>query len=711
MHYFLSLLFFFLACCSRPLLSQNVLEMGYSKNNSYRTTSHLSRKKHFTFKKIQIEEGKNAIRNVSPLLYHNFKGERILIFFTYSFIISYNLNLKKILWKQPFKHTPGIEGNPNYSAPLIDLKYKKIYFITTDWNKEQKEKGRQVKMIHRIFQIDIDGKNIKSFPIDIYSLFPHKKESLRRAMEERISCKTAISKSRKGKNEFLYLGCGIGFAPEQSFLYGNNRGMSGLVMAFKLDAGGNILGQKIPFHVFETSRQTSTNHHGYDSGVYQLGGKFPVLSDNSILVATGNGPVDFEEKNFGCSVLKLNENLRLITNKDGTISAFTLFDQPSGECWLRNDEYSSHTIGFDYLGKSPIAAIASKHGLVTFFNPLEFNSKSVKKIIFRSTDRIESSYGSSPIWKKDSQKLRFYFSFNQELINVDTTLVRKDQLSQYSLKNGLIEKMCYGYILREKGLENISLYFSGLKKHDYAVGVTSSLLVNELTSRFSKFFSEESQMFERNSSLFYRKIDDLGSLIHRTEQASPFLATVSEFSDYTLWKKDVSFYKEKQIPDSNNSNWGFFKHRGDSSVCHTSLPENIVSLYQIKIHRKKPFLASHRMDGSFVVAVDVDADLNISKAWTYVLPIDKQLAKTHSVLSTNSKGEHPILVLLLEDRSQHKANSTVFFINGENGTKRGELPLVGLAHYTMSLLFDEYFFIATNEGLNSYLIEEKISLP
>ena len=686
--------------CTTKYFSPDILEMGHSKNNSYRSISHLSDGKSFSLEKILLPYNKK-IHNIlnGPLMYHNDKGDRILILLTNRSIISYNIDKRSISWE---KSIPN-DGNTSQSVPILNIKNKKIYFRTIHYKELSKKKTPKREITHYIVQIDLDGKNMKSFYIDIASLFP---EQLQISAKERISCKTALSLLQTEDSNLLYLGCGMGFVRTHNFLYGENQGLSGLVISFLLDDHGDIIPPS-PYRAFKTSKPTKSKNYGYDSGIYLLGGNFPILPDTSLLIGTGNGPVDFDKENFGCSVLNLDKNLNIVKNANETPKVFTLYDNVSGECWSRNDEYSSSTITYEELNGKIIAVAMGKHGNITFFDTQKMDQKNIYKITFRQKNN-RARYGNIPVWKTNNKKLRFYF-FVPPSFRTEATLLTKELLSQYRV----LKKNCYGFVSREEEGREVALYYSGDRRKDYIVVVEGTRAAKELNSSFSPLFGKTNyRAFAKNFIARYKKINTLGHLIPSKNQntfSSPELS--KEFS-FVPWMKDVQYSKYRSSKINNipisDTNQGFFKYKGQNTEeCPSLKQESLMPLYHTTIYPpEKLYPILEAPPEAFVIAVDIDQDFSVSTAWTYKLPFNRTFALSHAVLSTNVQNENPILIVATEDIATKGKKTSLVFIDGETGNKKEELNAIDgrISSYSMPVLFDEYLLVATSKGLLSYKI-------
>jgi len=602
----------------------------------------------------------------------SYAGVKVLLFSGEGTLTAWDLDRNEVLWEV-------FTGQRVSSTPAVSVKYGKIYALT---------RPKNLNHNFEFFQIDLDGTNPQVIEVDLSPIFEKRKLAERELWHDRIGCKTAIALVEDSHS--IYFSCSIATSPAPNKRYGKPQGLTGLVLKFDTDDRGNILSGKWS-EKFETSKfHPGKKYLGYDTGVYNLGSKPAVLKDGSLIVATGNGPVDLGMKNFGCSIVRLTENLE-------PLNAFTRFDDPSGECWYFNTEYASSAVGLARANKRVIGAVLSKDGVVTIFDPYKMNSKknAVKELKLGGSP----SYGQPASWETED-KVRFYFFLFRYLHGTpryDEFLLAQNDLPEYP-KSQIRE--CFGFIQASSpGSRSVKLYYSGSQRDDYVVAIGNTAIDKKITTRFAKPDTKE-----RPNSFSYmiptlvpsfRLVKILGKLISRKEQKK-----FSNLDDLVFepWPADLILADSVKHDGTRSISQGYLKPKNPASKCPTLKDLSLTPLYQVR--NVMPVHKLPRVDS--VVAVDVDDQLNVKLAWQYSLKPEDILHRTHPVISTDENHRNPVLVFSKENPK----GSSIILLDGATGKELYRKAFQGTAHYSMPLVFDRFIAIATkNHGVKLFELQ------
>lgn len=423
--------------------TSSVLEFGYDSDNSlnykyqYNTIKNL---KSFTSKDL------NRANHHSPLFLDI--GRQLLVYTT--------KDSKLILWdtleKKIFKEIK-IKGLNINASPIINKENNTIIV---------KSIGNESR-IQILTTIDFNG-NIQSLKeIDLLDAFLEENKEF---IPSKIHCKTALSHLHtKDKESYIVFGCSIKTQvydlDKELNLYGTHRGLTGLVVASKVDSKEVLY--------YKTSIKTNDAHSGYDTGIYLSGGSIPI-KNNHLYVATGNGPID-NTSNHGCSILKLE----LSNNKINFVDRFTSSKFTKNECHSLNLDMTSSSPVFLESKAKEYAFITSKSGVLHAFD-LETMGKQFNEKI-KISELPHYSQGASFKLKNKNYFLTHWMNSPKEHTDTYSTAFEKDETILN--KNGFTKVSCMGSVSKEEA-KDYSLLYSGEFRDSY-LSVPSSYL-STLTS-------------------------------------------------------------------------------------------------------------------------------------------------------------------------------------------------------------------------------------
>ena len=638
----------------RPPISPAVTQFGYGPLNAASTVSRFDSRSSFRLR-VRLLTGVDNTTRLMPLVI-----DGVLIYGTKdNALVAQDIDEDKVLWKVHLS-----EGLA--SAPAVSRSNNRIYFYTTGH-------GTRDGIVHVLHQINLDGTDLKSWPIDLGSIYAARGLTRPDLWENRIHCKTAVALHESADGNTLFIGCSIATSPDQNLRYGDTRGLTGLILEFKTDRAGNLSTGALS-NWFETSRLTGKLWQGFDTGIYDIGSKPAVLPDGSLIVATGNGPVAFEDGNFGCSVISIRPDMKVIRG-------FSRFGETSQECWSANVEYSNSSVAVTLLGTVPIGGVISKDGIATLFdlNNMDSRKNSVVEIAIGGM----STYGQPAIWKSAADKARFFFQAStghrSDTERGKDLLVAEENLKQFPNPS---TRSCFGYLSRNPASKKLSLLYSGALRDDYRVVANPSETYQQITSAFSEQFGDAGKAwFTRTLWAPYQWISDLGYLFEQPGQSSQKLV-------FERWAGEEPL--------------GFLKPGKSVENCPDPGDKELQAVYQLTFARQ-----NHPIGYSSVVAIDIDSSLEHSIAWRYPLKDSEHLFNSHPMVSTDPGGRNPVVILPIGTSVEGQPPmAALLFLDGDTGRELYREPFQGAVAYSMPLVFDDYVILSTTDsGLKIFQLQ------
>lgn len=670
-----------------PISTPTVRQFAYDSLNSASVRSQVHSGRSLSLQKIELNGVPENASNYFPLfLDHNAHGDRehVLLFSSVNDsaraplgIFAYSLDEKRVIWRHEM-------AKPKNAFMALARDQKTLFFLNRSSDSE--DPGVDI-FRHQMVQLDLFGGEKKRCAIDLAPLFARR--SVSEAVEKRlVHCKTALALRESGSGKSLYFGCSVA-APGDS--YGQTHGLTGLVGRMDTDAKGELDCQSTKF--FETSRWQAGKTLGYDTGVYLFGSKPALLDDGSLLVATGNGPVDFREGNFGCSVLRLNPDLTVKKTAAGEPMAFSRFGDHSRECWESNIEYASSSVAVGRAAGRPIAAVVSKDGAVAFFDPDRLNGQ---REVSEFEDGGMTTYA-QPAVQQLGDEARFFF-----LLAGATPYDGKESLPANEPATAG-ESTCLGYLASEKtrdDLRELRLYYSGDMLRDHGAAPADSPLEKELLG-----FSLEKSLKNKKRRIPwtpFRLAGSLGFLAPSGEAALAILpAHQREHFQAVPWPENETFLDYVNAPAARAKSTPLFflraKAKGDT--CGHA-PTGFKPLYKTERVVKKAGEAADAL-----VAYRAGAG-GVRREWRFSLAQNERVGKMHPVVSTDHEGRRPLVVFTVEVSGGQKSRSDLLLVDGDTGKLVARTPFRGRMHFAMPLVFDEFIVLPTEtDGLQVFRVE------
>jgi hypothetical protein len=601
-----------------------------------------------------------------------FKEKRLLLFGTKKNTIKLiDIDSDQIVWEKKIPHGMKLEA-----TPYIDIEEARIFFHAQ--KRPRKPPGHRIK---GIFQMSFENPKIQGFTFTLKNWIGETEKDL-------INCKTALSLNKVSHPNYLFWGCAVpALTRVGGKKYGTHQGIRGGLLTVPLKSNGDLNDLR-EFHFFPTSKIISdVPVSGLDSGVYNIGSGPSLYKDGSILLATGNGPVDFDREQFGCSVLRLKGwPPKIMKSKDGKKLVFTIDRSSHFPCWALNIEYSNSAVSLVQNQKKAIGAILSKDGHLTVFSPDNMHrSRTDLKI------GATPSYG-QPITFLNKNQINIFAVANsahpsprpyeQDIFTTKEYVPNIPSIKSYR---------CVGLIKSSKtGKKQLSLLYSGRTRNHYTNAISPSNFLQELTSTYSKVFGTQKKDSLNKLNPMYRVLAVLGGLPEELES--------KQFQKTTIKLEFDSLYPSRP---SHFSLPVLIRKVTEQSECQTP-PSGWVALFKAKLSRV-PEPSSQKLTA---YSYKVLPSANLKKKWEF--SSSELLATRSSPLAIiDQKNKTSILILTAVQKTPFP-KYFVLFLNGDTGKLIRKLPLPAKVHYSMPLAFDEYVFIPTIKGIQKYqLITQK----
>ena len=607
------------------------------------------------------------------------RGKRIVVFTTATGVKAVDVDDFSIVWKI---ETSEI-GKP-ISTPVIDLKHENIFINVSRTTERGPEK--------HLIQANLNGEILKIVNVNLDGVYSRLYPNLDTSDWGKVQwCKTALGLNDATTPSYIFFGCSM--QAGRNHKYGNKRGPTGMVLAYKLDEHG-IVNDGASEKVFFASRMTSNPWTGYDSGIYNLGSGPTVLDDGSLLVATGNGPVFFEDLNFGCSIVKLDASLTPARNLNSKFQAFSIEGPGINECWFKNNEYASSSVST--TRNSQYGATVTKDGHLEVFdidnmNPGRENVASIKigqRQTYGQPAILETANGMQIIANATRR--------GREIKLRDKFLATKAQLSSIP---DLHDYTCYGWLMTEgrDGHDKLLLLYSGRGRNDYANVNSSSSVYKKLTTfRDDTFGRSEGDYHITGHWAPYLSIGDLGYSVPpdtmiddenvKLEKLNPleFIDGSTNRESVNSLREDLGTYVLKNLDQNRDCEKGF------------DLNEYTPIYYVDRRKTIQPASPDQIVSASFN-----EQNGSLTLDWEHTLSNGERLQRFHPMISTDGNSKNPIVLgFSYEENSPDK--SILLLINGTNGNEISRYTVDGRVHFSMPLVFDELVIVPTTKGMQVF---------
>lgn len=684
-----------IACSTLPLNRQtptpSVNQFAYDSGNSASVRSRVHSGRPLRFEEVRLPGLPDDALRFMPLLWKPpGTAQRWLIFSTRDYQLkAYDLDQRAVAWKVKLISRA-------FSTPFLDIDKGLIYSGTRQLTENPKE---EYGFDHHLHEITTSGKLVNACSLKLDAFFAAR-GLFREKWRSRIHCKTAIGRLQSSQGNQVFFGCSINTGTDPLIQYGDTKGLTGLVISFPLDQDGHLTNCN-GWKAFATSQLAAEPWLGFDTGVYSLGSKPAILDDASMLIATGNGPVDFSRENFGCSVVRVKPDLTVHRRTDQVISGFSVSPAQGSECWTMNDEYSNSAVAVVTTANGPLAGIVEKYGRMTLFDPNHMEP--TKKDVIEIERGAGWGYGQPAAIPLVHGGARFFFqqAVEPRKLTTDTLLATEELAAQLSSQARQMESTCFGYTLEtagSKATKELTLFYSGVLRNDYAVALNDTKGARELTSFQSRMGDSGKDLVKKGLWVPYEKVTSLGHLpTMRSDLLRHQPANSSIEVEVAVWKNEVEHLQSPHgQPHWQGRPYYYFRPRAPTKTCPSLREFGLKSIYEVHLPPKPT------IERDMIMAYDYDGKA-ARPAWEVSLGSDERLSRAHPAVSTDSDGQRPVLVVSIEKPLQVPLKSVLLFVDGETGKVLSRIEYAGKMHFSMPLIFDEMVIIPTvDDGLKTF---------
>lgn len=373
---------------------------------------------------------------------------RVILTVTHEGLKLVDLDTEKTLWKI---NVPVI----TFAHPVYSARKKMFYFLTRTHHEENKQNIFQLFAINRSGEI----KDRKEF--DLMKIYEKLGVKLDLSDMAQVYCKTSLGLNEINKDHYIYFGCSVPRDPERNLPYGHRRGLTGLFLGFYIKKENGFFDQKKNPLVFNPSIITEDPYTGFNSGIFMAGGKAPLLKENLILIATGNGPALPLKGNFGCSLVLLDgKNFKPVKKYPHFM---TQDDPDTSECFHSNTDLSSSAPVIAESGL--IGSAKDKLGNVYFYNPLKLPAQASKAVVIepRKTFGINGmpSYGGGAFFKSNNKIIAISLIGSRRNYRSYLAYTTREH-GRYYTQKGYVENKCIGLIKKNGQKQQLlANYYSG----------------------------------------------------------------------------------------------------------------------------------------------------------------------------------------------------------------------------------------------------------
>jgi hypothetical protein len=648
------------------------------RTGSYKTSSPL--KELDQLKTLYPEWGKQALKHVPLYL----AKKELLIFGTNSSeLVAWDLAANKKAWSVTL-------ASDLLSTPVYWRMQKKIYTLT--------------QMNETRFQataIDLNGQIISTTELDLQKLYQRLGFHLKKSQLSQVVARTALGLNSLNKTPYIYFALATArnpFDAENADFYGMVQGATGLLLGVYLSSqDGSFLAQE-PL-LFSPSQLSSHSNKmtAFNTGIYNAGGTAALLPDNTLLVATGNGPFYPEDNNFGCSLIRLRGDSFTPIKKNGVASYLSIDDSNSQECFSSNNELSSSYASVIQTGKDTfLGVITSKFADMYLFDPMDLAQHNQnKKIVFKSEEFFKSMgtphyAGASLFQHKGKTHAILHHNGRHKQKSYPPLYGTEKQRKEFQ-RLGYQQGDCIG-LLNKKGeaKDQINFYYTGEHLDDFLIG----------DQRIEKFVSDTSlkslrKLFPKlqastvyNYKTPYQKKFSLGYSVKSKEvglgeiHLKAKIAEGSTFRGFSLQRDDElrrSRFYSFQIVQK-----GIVSYLKAEKGCEDYPQDNYQALY---LYHKEPI----DLDLGFKIhSLQLHPSLEVKVDWVYQGLENEKVDKNSLVTAYN--GQKAVTIFnAINDQEE----SFIYILNTMTGKLVHKYPIKGKTHFSAAIFIDRGIIVPT----------------
>ncbi len=699
-----------------PAATRSVPTFGYDALRTGSTHSSLTAD-HYT--PLTVERLPHSEQSQAPMpLYWNgvqdpvegFESRRLLFFGTYGAFKAVDIETHELVWslELPWRRSRG--------TAVLDLTRGKIYFATSLARGEAPAPWANAPFRLRIHSVDLDGSNHRRMELDLDRLLASEPIPSTIPPSSMVHCNTALGLNDRPGAHYVFFGCSMQNG-QGGQNYRNLRGARGMVLGVHLDAAGDLI-RDAAVSTFFPSRVTDHPETGFDTGVWSSGAAPGLLPDNTLLVATGNGPLIPAEENFGCSVVRIDgTTLRPKPGRSGH-AFYSIDDGEFRECHAMNIDMScSGVASLEHQGQF-YSVVTGKDGTLKSFDPTDLpGTDASKKVRFPNEG---AGCGLPSIYRTAEGSLRATVVGRRGISSVRRTgdwTVESDARAAFLERAGYRRGACVGWIQRtpEGGGRPFVAHYSGPFRADRVTLTEGSRFTRQIRAGGIRFDAqrEAAGAWSTGRTASYLPTDLVGYTFEGAKNPPPGF----EFSELRVYASvDGGLYSlPEAIPKAVLFEDSDFRapHRRQQLFGERFLPHNqgmaLVRSQPIGLdwcgeadetNRTRLFAWVRRgkadPPGWLARGFEIAPDRSLAPRWTYIEDNDETVFRNSSPVTTTADDGAGLVIFAV----QGAASSYLILLNAETGARVDKIAFPGAPHFTMPLVVgDRIYFATRGEGI------------
>ena len=671
--------------------SASSLQFGFNSHHSGAQLAPLSVERYskkqafYPSKGIKAERPMPLYVNGTELQLPGYEDRQVLIFGSGRELLAWDLLENQFLWQ--IDNLPG----ELFSTPLLDVQFRRIYFLTSNWRRHDDPQPKQAVFTieHWIHSVALDGQDLHSIKVPTREFLEHEYSEFTHDPTSFSMCKTAIGLNRAVTPNYIYFGCSMLTEPKFELLYGHMKGSRGLLFAVRLDDEFHVTRRGIA--AFSPSMPTANPHTGYDTGIYNVGAGPVVLDDGSLIFATGNGPFFPDEHNYGCSVVRINgTTLTPEKGQAGGYEYYSLEDGEFDECHGANLDMSSSSVVMLQTNGRYYAAITGKDGSAKSFDP--FNLPGQDRSRKHEYKLGGAMHGQPAIWQQADGEVRLNVIGREHFpARLERESLIVTEAARSGLRNEYESLACVGLVATAPGPGRVplNLFYSGPYRNDYVnfggdnAEITGRYIEKDpLSYRFQTTIGWVGDDANARGPLGYRAeaLNLYGDkLPHYYRNFGYFNATpklaADNFADGVRAVETTGYI----FTDEKTGDCGAY--RGEDF-------ERVYFMSRTRSFEQRALFA----------AFTINPDYTLSKRWIrYVDEGFEPQNMSPLVVLPRNDGETPLMVFAVAENGSQLLKSRLIVANAETGDIIDTIPFEGRPKSTMPLVVGNDIIVTTQD--------------
>lgn len=634
--------------------------------------------------------GRDALKHM-PLYLKRRKEEFIVIFGTKNKTLrAVNPKTKEIVWEIEL---PGfLLVTPVYS------KSKKIIYLLV--------KGDGSSPV--AMAVKINGKVLARRNFTLEEIYGSK---FKDQNKDHILIRTALGLNELSDRPYLFFGLATGRDPlsKRSIrdLYGQVQGLTGAVVAIKLEKQNGLIDQGAGLRTFFTSKSDKElPYTGFNSGVYLAGGAITLLKSNDLLVPIANGPSFPTKDNYGCSLV-------LLDGDSFKVKGYLSKDlEGYHECFITNKEFGNGYPSIIEIDQETfLGSFRDKSGDIYFFDPFRMSQNKIENRVSLSGEFVhggvtDKTYSGGNLFKT-GKEIRAVFGINGRIRRSLKKIQSEDALGTVEVEEDLLHRgfskvECLG-VLAKRGTNPIVHYYSGSILDRSFLAKESSVFKTQSLKELNQVSKIPLQTTVKDQKIPFKQLEIAG---YEVVSSEPGLAGyklksifVSAFQYYSglfdfFINNQEGYISRKQsylVPIKEGAFQFYAKNDLENKDC-TDFPENsYVRLYRYS--RIKKLTNSFSLHG-----FKVDSTLKSQKIWTFKGAEGEQLNKSSLVTIAHQNQDSYTTVFNATNTSSNV--SYIYFVDALDGTLLAKEKILGQMHFSSLIPISGGFLIPSlNNGI------------